>query len=81
MTAEQIQALRDALIAYAKTDTVAEDWTPDACRQVFADAGITLTERQLEAAAKTFRQLPFHGGSYTADAKRLLKAIKEASQP
>jgi hypothetical protein len=79
VTADELTALRDALIDYAKTDRIVEDWTPEACRRVFAAAGIALTERQFEAAAKSFRQLPFRGGSYTADAKRLLKAIVTTS--
>lgn len=78
MTPEEIHSLRDALAAYGNGGGTAEDWTPAACRAVFTAAQIELTERQFEAVAPVFRKLPFYGGSYTLDAKRLLKAAKEA---
>lgn len=71
------ERLRDALWSYAKGEISAEDWTPNACRAVFAAAGIPLTDGQLEVVAKVFRQTPFYGGNFTLDANRLLAALAE----
>jgi hypothetical protein len=71
----QVMRLRNAIARYARGDVSPEDWTRDACAAVFEDASIGLTAGQLTAAATVFGRLPFYGGNFTADAKRLLAAV------
>ncbi|MET8648446.1 hypothetical protein [Nocardia aurea] len=75
--AEPVQRLRAALADYAKGDiAVDEDWSPEACSEVFAAAEITVPADRRAAVAKAFRKLPFYGGNYLLDAKRLMKVLE-----
>lgn len=74
---DQVARLRDALVVFSKDVSVTADrsFSPDDCRHVLGQAEIDVTPEQFDRAAIAFRQMPFYGGNYTLDAKRLLKAI------
>ncbi len=74
---EPVQRLRAALADYARGDIAVDvDWSPEACTAVFAAADIPVPDARRDAVAKAFRRLPFYGGNYTLDAKRLLAAME-----
>ena len=69
----EMVALRDAIAAWAKEDP-RTDFGEESAREVFAAASLTFTDEQFTRAALEFRRLPFYGGNYTLDARRVLKA-------
>ena len=75
------RSLRDAIAAWANDppnpDTIPLDtcFSIGECRRVLDAAGATYTVDELAKAAIEFRRLPFYGGSYTYDARRILRAM------
>jgi hypothetical protein len=71
----EAERLRDALAAFAHDGRDDRTFGEENCRSVLAAAGVSTTPDEFERARVAFRQMPFHGGNYTLDARRLLKAI------
>lgn len=76
-------ALRDALRDFAHgkgpsgQDLLVGNtaFTAESCDWVFNRAGIDIPEDKADAVRIAFRRMPFHGGNFTLDARRLLAAL------
>lgn len=77
-TVDTAGRLRAALALFAKELIGADDKTFGRanCRVVLDEAGIETTDAEFDRVAVAFGQMPFYGGNYTLDARRLLKAMK-----
>lgn len=80
----ELEELTDALRDAAGRDddpqlTPAENWQ-QLTYWALGVAGIDVTEEEFERAWRTAWRRAFMGGSYTQDAKAILKAIREGNE-